>query len=127
MLWSKRLGLNQPKTKKKVIEVGVWGPLASFMLGRNWGAVTIPLPFVCFILYWLESESETVWWPGLRVHEYQHVFQDEKNLCFVVTAIKYMYAHIVDGGYKKNRYEIEADLEADKAEDADWIGYEWAL
>jgi hypothetical protein len=106
----------QPRTKKTVLELACTGWLAKKLDSANWGAFTIPFPFLVVIFYWIGPGMPAV--PALvRVHEFVHVAQDERNLFFLVTWVKYLYesfyqrvVHTHDWmqAYRQNRYETEA-------------------
>lgn len=64
------------------------------------------MPFWVLICYWALDAAEDSR-PYIRVHEFVHVAQDERNFCFLVTWAKYLW-EFVRHGYKKNRYETEA-------------------
>jgi hypothetical protein len=56
------------------------------------------------VFYWLEGHDD---WPDpfVRVHEFVHVRQDQR---FVLFALRYLIALVTDGGYRGNRFEVEA-------------------
>ncbi len=89
----KRVRNTQPATKKKVIELEIGGWLGRLFTKHNWGAFTYPLPFLVFILYWTDAaEPDGNVHPLVRVHEFQHVAQDERNAFFLVTWFKYFWS-----------------------------------
>lgn len=97
----------QPLTKKTVIELGVYGPIGKWMVAKNWGAFTLPLPFLFVIFYWLTEETDEV--PGeTRVHEFQHVHQAEECSWFGQYWWRYLRSTMKDGGYRGNKFEVEA-------------------
>jgi hypothetical protein len=106
----------KPKTKKRVIELSCDGWLARKLLKNRWGATTIPLPFIVLILYWSNNSSSVHPHPKVRIHEFVHVAQDERNLCFLVSWWKYFFElfheRYLHGSwmqaYKYNKFEIEA-------------------
>ncbi len=115
------LHLKQPKTKKKVVELAIAGRLGRFFLGRHWGAFTLPLPFLVVILHWVEPGQDPKWY--IRLHEMQHVAQDEKNWCFLQSWFNYTRAALkgiklrallkspskaMMESYLSNEYEMEA-------------------
>lgn len=120
-----RLKLAQPKTKKKVIELQIGGWIGTKMRNLNWGACTIPGPFMVFILYWV-SPLHPQPYSWVRLHEFCHVKQDEGNLFFLVSWIKYgwellkklslktlftkPYQAYMDA-YAQNKYEVQAYAE----------------
>lgn len=106
----------KPKTKKRVIELTCDGWLAKKLLANNWGASTIPLAFIVLILYWSKDSASDFPAPAVRVHEFVHVGQDEANLCFLVSWVKY-FAELVRErvrygtwmqAYQNNKYEVAA-------------------
>ena len=128
-----RVRKSQPKTEKKVVELEIGGRLGRFFHGRNWGAFTYPLPFLVLILYWTaEDAPDGEVHPLVRVHEFTHVKQDEGNLFFLVTWVKYAWecvrrltwTSIRAKGFMKamleayyaNAYEAEAYAVEEKAE-----------
>lgn len=124
----KRLLKSQPPTKKKVVELVVGGRVGRWFSNHGWGAFTLPLPFLVLIFYW--SNKTPVYdfdvEPLCRVHEFVHVAQDERNLCFAVswwdyyrsmwkhfafTAWRYGHvslSHALMDAYYANDYEAEA-------------------
>ena len=121
----RRLRKPQPVTKKKVIELEVGGPLGRWMASQNWGAFTLPLPFLVLIFYWSADPQGDV--DGrIRVHEFVHVTQDERSLFFAVSWVKYLWAmwsalhlsawragvltlgQVLMDAYYGNAYEVEA-------------------
>lgn len=107
----------KPKTKKKVIELTCDGWLARKFLLANWGASTIPLPFIVLILYWVHDSASEKPHPAVRVHEFVHVAQDERNAFFLVSWLGYFRELISKRArlakswmqaYQMNKYEVEA-------------------
>jgi hypothetical protein len=128
-----RIHENQPAAKKKVIELEIGGWLGRLLQKHNWGAFTLPFPFFVLILYWsMEDAPDGEVNPLIRVHEFVHVQQDEGNLFFLVTWVKYLYESVrriswksiranglskaVLEAYYANGYEAEAYLVEDLAE-----------
>ncbi len=102
-----RLRLPQPTSKKPVLEYVVDGFIGRWMQSHNWGAFTLPLPVLTLILYWNTPNPA----PGVRVHEYVHVYQTE-HLFFFVAWYRYL-RELAFKGYRANRYEVEAyEIEA---------------
>lgn len=106
----------KPKTKKRVIELTCDGWLAKKLLANNWGASTIPLAFIVLILYWSKDSSSDFPAPDVRVHEFVHVSQDEANVFFLVSWVKY-FAEMIHQfriyrnwmqAYQNNKYEVAA-------------------
>jgi len=97
-----RLKLPQPTTRKPVIELCVGGPIGRWMQRKGWGAFTLPLPVLTLILYWNTPEPS----PGIRVHEFVHVYQTEPF--FFITAWYRYLVQLAFYGYRNNRYEQEA-------------------
>jgi hypothetical protein len=119
----KRVRKTQPATKKKVIELEIGGWLGRLFSKYRWGAFTYPLPFLVLILYWsTEDAPDGDVNAYARVHEFVHVAQDERYLCFLVTWARYLWAslrHFYWQGWSKfsqslmdayyaNDYEVEA-------------------
>jgi hypothetical protein len=119
LLGPKRLRKAQPPTKKKIFEFECWGWLARKILEKK-GAIefgfTLPLPFCQLILYAVTEETPEETKKIVRVHEFVHVAQDERNACFLVTWFNYLAedARLILGGkkvweaYRANKYEAEA-------------------
>lgn len=107
MPWIARLKKPQsPNIKKKIIELKVAGPIGRWFVRHKWAGQTTPLPFIIFIFYWLNDLSEDVR-PVYRVHEEIHCEQDQRNLFFLVTWVKYLI-ELLKNGYSGNKYEREA-------------------
>jgi hypothetical protein len=105
-----RLRLPQPPTKGKVLEFAVAGFIGRWFQKKNWGGVTLTLPFLSIILFWVESESDLVH-PEVRFHEFVHIEQRYRYS----TAIQFVYAYSkenIQRGYWMNRFEIEARARA---------------
>jgi len=75
-----------------------------WMRRRGWLAFTLPLPLVVIVFYWLKSADERPD-PLVRVHEFVHVRQDQRLILF---PLRYLLALLTDGGYHRNRFEVEA-------------------
>jgi hypothetical protein len=104
MLGVQRLRLPQPPTLKRVIELAVSNAFGRWMRRNNWAAFTLPLPFLTIVFYWHEAGDERPD-PYVRVHEFVHVRQDQRLPLFPV---RYLTALFTDGGYRSNRFEVEA-------------------
>jgi hypothetical protein len=125
----------KPKTKKKVVELTCDGWLARKMADNNWAAFTLPLPFVVLIFYWVSDSASSQVDQLVRVHEFVHVHQDEGNVCFLVSWVKYGYELVRQRlqtrswmqAYVHNRYEAQAY----EVEDRVWSGEDprpdWAM
>jgi len=128
----KRVRETQPEVKKKVVEAEIGGWFGRFMYRHNWGAFTLPLPFVILILYWsVEDAPDGDVHPLARVHEFTHVHQQE-GMFFLWGWVKYLWEscrHLTwksireDGigqallkAYSANSYEQEAYLVEELAE-----------
>lgn len=118
-----RLTRKQPVTKKKIIELKCDGPIAHLFLKWNWAASTIPVPFCVLILYWVDTTMND---PDafVRIHEFVHVAQDEKNSFFLTSWAGYFVEMIKQwfstgslfDAYKANKFERAAyAVEADAA------------
>jgi hypothetical protein len=103
--------------------------------------MTIPWPFVTTIWYWnTDDEPDGEVNPYIRVHEFVHVAQNDKNLFFGVSWVKYLWESVRHiswtsikrnglvkaclEAYYDNEYEREAYLIEQKAEETDLP--EWA-
>ena len=104
MLGLQRIRLSQPATRKRVVELGVWNAFGRWMRSQRWLAFTLPLPLVTIIFYWLDGPDEAPD-PYVRVHEFVHVRQDQR---FFLFPLRYLWALVTDGGYRRNRFEVEA-------------------
>jgi hypothetical protein len=100
----RRLALSQPPTRKTVVELAVCNFFGRWMRRRGWSAFTLPLPALVIVFYWFEAPGEDPD-PFVRVHEFVHVRQDQRLFFF---PLRYLLAHVVDGGYRRNRFELEA-------------------
>jgi hypothetical protein len=98
-----RLHLQQPPSRKRVIELAVGGPVGRWFARRRWAAFTLPLPFVCLIFYWNTLTPD----PFTRVHEFVHVEQDEAHPFFLAFWVTYL-AQLVARGYRRNAFERAA-------------------
>lgn len=107
MFGVRRLALRQPPCHKPVVELGVCNVFSQWMVQRRWSAFTLALPFVVLIFYWMDQPDRRPD-PLTRVHEFVHVAQDADNGFFLLTWLRYLWAHVADGGYRDNRYEREA-------------------
>src|SRR4051812_36409213 len=110
----KRLCLTQPPTTKKLLELVIDGFVGRFMQRLGWAAVTLPMPFITVILYWLTAA------PLLRVHEAVHVEQREALGLF---GFWYSYLRGALKGYASNPMELAAYAVEDEAETSglpDW-------
>lgn len=125
MMSIKRLRLQQPPNlTKKVIEVAVTGGwIGNYMSNHNWAGTTIPLPFFVLMLFWQPTNQ---YMPYFRVHEFEHVAQDEQARWWFVAWMQYGWQMVKNLAYKKilkrqesisdamfndymaNKYEIEA-------------------
>jgi hypothetical protein len=119
----RRLRLQQPKTKKKVIEL-VWANwIGRKMWNRGWGGLTTWLPGVVVISYWAYDPE-----PLVRVHEFVHVRQGDDMGNWLNAITHYEAESISDGlagrgWYSDNKYEQEAyAVEAEAAKNGlpDW-------
>jgi hypothetical protein len=124
--WIKRVRFTQPPTPKtKVIELEIGGRIGRFMWNHNWGAMTVPWPFITTIFYWsADPQPDGAVNQFIRVHEFVHVKQNEPDLFFGVSWVRYMWASIrnfsfktwrADGlsaallaAYHANKFELEA-------------------
>jgi hypothetical protein len=128
----KRIRKTQPATKKKVIELEIGGWLGRKLNAHNWGAFTWPFAFIVLILYWSTEDAPDGDVNAFeRVHEFTHVAQDEKNLFFLVTWVKYFWSsahhlywrgwgHISEmlmDAYYANDMEVEAYAVEHEAEE----------
>jgi len=124
----KRVRKQQPDPRKKVVELEIGGWLGRWFTKNNWGAFTYPLPFLVLIFYWTAESAPDGDVNGLiRVHEFVHVAQDERNACFLVSWARYMWAtyramplgklwranglrlgQVLMQGYRGNALEVEA-------------------
>jgi hypothetical protein len=106
-----------PGTKKKVVELLFQGRLANWLTVRNgliWLGITLPLPFLVVIFYFLAPGVAMD--PVGRVHEHVHVAQDQANAFFLVTWVKYLSESLkqlwkhksLSGAYRNNKYEVAA-------------------
>lgn len=97
------LALPQPITKRRVVEVMVAGPIGRWFRKRQWAAITIPLPFFVFILYWAKDKKEE---PNsyIRYHEFIHVKQSAELSFYLIRYFLESWKF----GYDKNRFEREA-------------------
>jgi hypothetical protein len=87
-----------------VVELAVWNGFGRWMRRQGWLGFTLPLPGLVIIFYWLEDSSDEPD-PFVRVHEFVHVRQDQRLPFF---ALRYLWALLADGGYRGNRFEVEA-------------------
>jgi hypothetical protein len=85
-----RLHLPQPPHRSRVIEFAVGGWFGRRMHRAGWGALTIPFPFVQVIAYWMAA-GQTTPRPGLRVHEWVHVAQNERDLFWLMSWVRYLW------------------------------------
>jgi hypothetical protein len=120
----------RPDIKKKTIELAIGGWLGEHQVAANWAGYTWPLPFINIILYWVSAAQPAVD-PLVRVHEFVHVAQIDKDKLFIVTWFKYMKDLIVGrfkygswmNAYLNDPYEAEAyKVEDDAAKNGlpDW-------
>jgi hypothetical protein len=100
----RKLALARPATRKRVWELGVSNGFGRWMRRRGWMGFTLPLPGVVIVFYWLADVDEGPD-PYVRVHEFVHVRQDQRFLLF---PFRYLLALLTDGGYRRNRFEVEA-------------------
>jgi hypothetical protein len=100
----------RPGIKKKVIEFKVGGWIGKKMSDRNWAGTTLAFPFIVFILYWTGPKIPEVK-PLIRVHEMEHVAQDQAESLTIIWWFKYIVQSIKNG-YKGNRFEVWAYLVA---------------
>ncbi len=112
----RRLRLPQPPAKKPVVEL-VWANWFGFWMWHSgWAGLTTWLPFVDVISYW-GADPE----PLTRVHEFEHVAQGDRDLCFLVSWVRYAWG--LRKGYAGDPLEVEAyAVEAAAARDGlpDW-------
>jgi hypothetical protein len=87
----KRLRLRQPRTRGRVVEVAVGGWLGRRMQRADWGAVTVPFPFVTLIAYWQGSDDGSPPAPSLRVHEFHHVAQNDRDAFWAASWARYVF------------------------------------
>lgn len=104
MLGVRRLRLPQPVTGAPVIELAVANAAGQWMYRGGWRGFTLPLPFVTVIFYWLSDAHERPD-PYVRVHEFVHARQHHR---FTLFGLRYLLALLTDGGYRRNRFEVEA-------------------
>jgi hypothetical protein len=104
MLGLRRFQLPRPAAAHPVIELGVWNAFGRWMRRQGWLAFTLPLPFLTVVFYWLREAGESLD-PFVRVHEFVHVRQHQRLAFF---AVRYLWALVADGGYRPNRFEVEA-------------------
>jgi hypothetical protein len=134
--WIKRLHKTQPpENKRKVIELKIGGRIGRWMRNANWGAMTIPWSFFTTIWYWetADEPDDSDVNPLIRVHEFVHVAQNEHDLFFGVSWVRYMWESVrhfsfkqwraegfraaMMAAYHANRFELEAyEIGADAAE-----------
>jgi hypothetical protein len=100
----RKLELARPVTRKVVWEVGVSNGFGRWMRRRGWMGFTLPLPGLVIVFYWLRDGDERPD-PYVRVHEFVHVRQDQR---FFLFPVRYLVALLIDGGYRGNRFEVEA-------------------
>lgn len=112
----RRLRLPQGPSKKPVFEL-VWDNwFGQWMLKKNWAGLTTWLPFIVIISYWGADPD-----PDTRVHEFDHVAEGDRDLCFLVTWAKYAWG--LRKGYTGDPLEVEAyavEAEAEKNGLPDW-------
>lgn len=84
----RRLRLRQPPGCGRVVELAIGGPLGRWFRRRDWGAFTVPLPFVQVIVYWFVYGQEI---PAmlLRVHEWTHVEQNLRDRFWLASWCRY--------------------------------------
>jgi hypothetical protein len=104
MLGIRRLGLPQPSIRLPVIELGVSNAFGRWMRQQGWLGFTLPLPWLVVIFYWQRAADEACD-PYVRVHEFVHARQAGR---FRLFALRYLLALVTDGGYRSNRFEVEA-------------------
>lgn len=109
------LHLRKPPTLgSRVLELRLTGGIcrvvasiaSSFMGPGIWAAMTLPLPFVTLIVYNGDIGALD---PLTRVHEFVHVEQRERAGSWWRAVYRYVREY-VRSGYKKNVYEIEAQV-----------------
>jgi hypothetical protein len=100
----RKLTLPRPPTRKAVVELAVSNAFGRWMRGQGWLGFTLPLPGLVIVFYWLRAHDERPD-PFVRVHEFVHVRQDQR---FAFFAARYLLALLTDGGYRRNRFEVEA-------------------
>jgi hypothetical protein len=98
------LRLPRPPTRKAVLELGVSNAFGRWMRRQGWLGFTLPLPGLVIVFYWLRDAGEPPD-PFVRVHEFVHVRQDQR---FAFFPVRYLWALVTDGGYRRNRFEAEA-------------------
>lgn len=111
MFGIKRLRLKQPSTHKPVYEFEVSNWFGRWMWDRGWGGVTEPLPFFHLLVYWVLPGEHVD--PIVRVHEFVHVAQSERQGWFVRGWVSYGVENVEDGlagrgWYADNKFEQEA-------------------
>jgi hypothetical protein len=99
-----RLRLPQPVGVGWVIELGVSNAFGRWMHAAGWRGFTLPLPGLTILFYWLAEPDEPPD-PFVRVHEFVHARQHRRLPFF---AGRYLLALFTDGGYRRNRFEVEA-------------------
>lgn len=93
---------------RKLREVNVHGPVARWFRRRHWVGVTLPLPIVTVILYWLlddEREPDSTF----RTHERRHAFQADR-WGWLGFWVRYLWG--MRKGYRANPLEVEARVSA---------------
>lgn len=89
---------------RRLVERNVSGRFARWMRRRHWAGVTLPLPFVTVILYWMAA-GETWPTPTIRLHERQHAFQAEMY-GWLGFWVRYLWG--MRKGYRMNPLEVSA-------------------
>ena len=95
-----RLRLQQPPTRKPVIELAVAARSAAGSPAAELARVRAPAAVRCVIFYWNTPARI----PFTRVHEFVHVEQDAAHPLFFVFWVKYL-AQQLAAGYRGNRFE----------------------
>lgn len=111
-----RILMEQPETNRSVFEFGVAGWLGKKLRAKDWYAVTLPMPFCSFILYWFKSEEE-IPDPYKRVHEFTHVAQKDRPGPFYVQYFKAMLRHRKGKLDEQEYYDNDLEVEAYAAEE----------
>jgi hypothetical protein len=99
----RRLRLPRPP-HGAVLELVVANFFGRWMRRQGWLGFTLPLPALVLVFYWMEDPDEDPD-PFVRVHEFVHVRQAQRLSFF---SLRYLWALAADGGYHRNRFEVEA-------------------
>ena len=94
-----RFRAQPPGLTRKVIEVGVSGGiLGRYMTAHQWAGTTIPLPWIVLIFYWQADNASFM--PYCRVHEFEHVAQDERARFWFIAWGAYIWQMLKNFAYK---------------------------